>query len=184
MRVSRELRDLVDVLEEMPQVMPRTAVARTQGAGSSEPQPVLLVQELPKIPGDDTKPPAEPSELALKFMQWVQSGLVQRTLKFNEAGAVVHFVPEGMALVSPKIFRDFAAATDSDGQSHELGAKVQRDVIKCGWHLPAPNRTNIIKYEIQGRGGSVVATLSCVVLVNAGRWVQPVPPSNPALRMV
>ena len=183
MRVSRELRDLVDVLEEMPQVMPRTAVARTQGAGSSEPQPVLLVQELPKIPGDDTKPPAQPSELALEFMQWVQSGLVQRTLKFNEAGAVVHFVPEGMALVSPKIFRDFAAATDSDGQSHELGAKVQRDVIKCGWHLPAPNRTNIIKYEILGRGG-VVATLSCVVLVNAGRWVQPVPPSNPALRMV
>lgn len=184
MRVSRELRDLVDVLEEMPQVMPRTAVARTQGAGSSEPQPVLLVQELPKIPGDDTKPPAEPSELALEFMQWVQSGLVQRTLKFNEAGAVVHFVPEGMALVSPKIFRDFAAAIDGDGQSHELGAKVQREVIKCGWHLPAPNRTNIIKYEIQGRGGSVVATLSCVVLVNSGRWVQPVPPSNPALRMV
>ena len=183
MRVSRELRDLVDVLEEMPQVMPRTAVARTQGAESSEPQPVLLVQELPKIPGDDTKPPAQPSELALEFMQWVQSGLVQRTIKFNEAGAVVHFVPEGMALVSPKIFRDFAAATDSDGQSHELGAKVQRDVIKCGWHLPAPNRTNIIKYEILGRGG-VVATLSCVVLVNTGRWVQPVPPSNPALRMV
>lgn len=183
LRVSREMLNLVDMLDELPQVMPRTAVTRPTGSGSNEPQPVLLVQELPKIPGADTKPEAEPSELALEFMQWVQQGLVQRTIKFNETGAVVHFVPEGMALVSPKIFKDFAAATDSDGQAHELGAKVQREVIKCGWHLPAPNRTNIIKYEIQGRGGAVVATLSCVVLVNSGKWVQPIPPSNPALRM-
>lgn len=183
LRVSREMLNLVDMLDELPQVMPRTAVARPTGSGSNEPQPVLLVQELPKIPGADTKPEAEPSELALEFMQWVQQGLVQRTIKFNETGAVVHFVPEGMALVSPKIFKDFAAATDSDGQAHELGAKVQHEVIKCGWHLPAPNRTNIIKYEIQGRGGAVVATLSCVVLINAGKWVQPIPPSNPALRM-
>lgn len=183
MRVSKELRGLVDVLEEMPQTLPRTAPVRASGAGN-EPQPVLLMQELPKTPGDEGKPPAKPSELALDFMQWVQEGLVQRTIKFNEAGAAVHFVPEGMALVSPRIFRDFAAATEGEDQAHELGAKVQRDVIKCGWHLPAANRTNIIKYEIQGRGGAVVGNLSCVVLVNAGQWVQPVPPSNLALRMV
>lgn len=184
MRVSKELRDLVDVLDEMPAVMPRTALGRSHGDGSSEPQPVLLVQELPKIPGEGSKPAPEPSELAMEFMQWVQEGLVQRTIKFNETGAAVHFVPEGMALVSPRIFRDFAAATAGEDQALELGAKVQREVIKSGWHLPAPNRTNIIKYEILGRGGAVVATLACVVLANAGQWVQPVPPANPALRIV
>ncbi|WP_313569333.1 MobH family relaxase [Comamonas terrigena] len=181
MRVSRELRNLVEDLDDLPQMMPRSA---TGSNGGREPQPVLLVQELPAIPGTEGKPPAEPSELALEFMQWVQQGLVQRTIKFNEAGAAVHFVPQGMALVSPRIFRDFAAATEGEDMAHELGTKVQRDVIKSGWHLPAANRTNIIKYEIQGRGGAVVGNLSCVVLANAGKWVQPVPPSNPALRMV
>ncbi|MDH0051472.1 MobH family relaxase [Comamonas terrigena] len=181
MRVSRELRDLVDVLEELPQVMPRSALGGTPGTG--EPKPVLLVQELPAIPGTEGKPPAEPSQLALEFMQWVQQGLVQRTIKFNEAGAAVHFVPQGMALVSPRIFRDFAAATEGEDKAHELGARVQRDVIKSGWHLPAANRTNIIKYEIHSNKG-LVGNLACVVLVNAGQWVQPVPPSNPALRMM
>jgi len=181
MRVSRELRSLVADLDDLPQVMPRSA---TGTAGTGEPQPVLLMQELPAIPGTEGKPPAEPSQLALEFMEWVQQGLVQRTIKFNEAGAAVHFVPQGMALVSPRIFRDFAAATEGEDKAHELGTKVQRDVIKSGWHLPAANRTNIIKYEIQGRGGAVVGNLSCVVLTNAGQWVQPVPPSNPALRMV
>jgi integrating conjugative element relaxase (TIGR03760 family) len=184
MRVSKELLALVDVLDEMPELMPRSALSSTRPTISTEPQPVLLVQKLPPIPGEDSKPAAEPSELAMEFMQWVQEGLVERRIKFNEAGAAVHFVPEGMALVSPRIFRDFAAATVGDDQAHEHGAKVQREVIKSGWHLPAPNRTNIIKYEIQGRGGAVVGNLACVVLANAGQWVQPVPPANPALRMV
>ncbi|MDH0051321.1 MobH family relaxase [Comamonas terrigena] len=180
MRVSRELRSLVADLDDLPQVMPRSA---TWTAGTGEPQPVLLMQELPPIPGTEGKPPVEPSQLALEFMEWVQQGLVQRTIKFNETGAAVHFVPQGMALVSPRIFRDFAAATEGEDKAHELGTKVQRDVIKSGWHLPATNRTNIIKYEIHSSKG-LVGHLACVVLTNAGQWVQPVPPSNPALRMV
>jgi len=181
-RVSQEFRDL---LEDVPAILPRTAVVRQPEQAAATPQPVLLVQQLPELPGTPTDKPAHtPSELAQDFMQWVQQGLVRREIKYNEAGATVHFVPEGMALVSPRIFRDYAAQVEGEDQAQELGARVQREVIKCGWHLPAPNRTNIIRYAIQGRGGTVVGYLSCVVLVQAGLWVQPVPPANPALTMV
>ena len=83
--------------------------------------------------------------------------------------------------MSPRIFKDYAAQAGDDTDLRDLGTKVQRELIKCGWHLPGPNRTNIVKYAIHGRGSVEVGTLSCVVLVEPGRWVQPVPPSNPAL---
>ena len=177
-KVSQEFRNFMD---DVPEILPRTA-SRTSPAAAISHEPVLLLQQLPKLPGhEDEKPAAEPSELAVNFLRWVQQGLVSRELKYNEAGAAVHFVPEGMALVSPRIFKDYAAEASDDADLRDLSTKVQREVIKCGWHLPGPNRTNIVKYGIEGRGGVEVGNLSCVVLVEPGRWVQPVPPSNPAL---
>lgn len=178
-RVSQEFRDLME-LDNIPAILPRTAVKPAAAAHPNE--PVLLVQQLPDLPGQEEAAAAqEPSDLVVDFMQWVQQGLVSRELKYNEAGAVVHFVPEGMALVSPRIFKDYAAAVGGDANLAELASKAQRELIKCGWHLPGPNRTNIVKYAIQGRGGDVVGNLSCVVLLEPFRWVQPVPPNNPAL---
>lgn len=178
-RVSQDFRDFMD---EVPEILPRTAARTAPAAAPVAHEPVLLLQQLPKLPvNEDDKPPPEPSEMAVNFLRWVQQGLVSRELKYNEAGAAVHFVPEGMALVSPRIFKDYAAEAGDDEDMRDLSTKVQRELIKCGWHLPGPNRTNIVKYGIQGRGGVEVGNLSCVVLVEPGRWVQPVPPSNPAL---
>lgn len=169
-----------------PQQPPSASAGRPAAPGA--PGPVLLLQPLPPIETAQDKPPPEPTPLALAFMRWVQMSLVNRELKFNETGAAIHFVEEGMALVSPKIFKEYARNGDrEDGHEdlsvEELTAKTQREVIKCGWHLPAANRTNIVRYEIHSRG-AVVGHLSCVVLINPGQWVQPVPPRNPALKMV
>lgn len=180
--MSAEFRRLADELDELPAIMPRTA-PQPSGPAPAEPQPVLLVQQLPRLATDQDKPAPQPSELALAFMRWVQASLVSRELTYNEPGAAVHFVEQGMALVSPLIFRMYARETAGEAQAQDLGARVQREVIKCGWHLPAANRTNIVRYAIHSRGG-VAGHLSCVVLVEPSRWVQPVPPSNPALKMV
>ncbi|MDX4957828.1 MobH family relaxase [Delftia acidovorans] len=180
--VASEFRSLSDELDDLPTVVVR-AKAEPQAHRADEPQPVLLLQQLPRIEGQE-RPAHEPSELALDFMRWVQQGLVDRELKFNETGAAVHFVEQGMALVSPLIFKKFAQEhADLAESPTELATKVQREVIKCGWHLPAANRTNIVAFEIYSRG-DVKGRLSCVVLVEPGRWVQPVPPSNPALKMI
>lgn len=149
----------------------------------SMPQAVLLRPNLPKIPNAAGKQP-KASDAAMEFMRWVQTSLVDRTIKYNESGAVVHFVPQGMALVSPLIFKLFAeSCVGTDGPTDELAMQVQKDVIRAGWHVAGPNRTNIIKFTVHGRGDAIVGKLAAVVLCEAGRWVQPVPPCNPALRV-
>lgn len=141
--VASEFRRLSDELDDLPTVVVR-ARSEPQAHRADEPQPVLLLQQLPKIDGQE-RPGHEPSELALDFMRWVQQGLVDSDLKFNETGAAVHFVEQGMALVSPLIFKKFAQEhADLAESPTELATKVQREVIKCGWHLPAANRTNIV----------------------------------------
>ena len=60
--------------------------------------------EVPALAGD-----AEAGEVALAFMSWLQRGVGDGSIKYNEAGAMVHFVAHGMLLVSPRIFREFAA---------------------------------------------------------------------------
>jgi hypothetical protein len=123
------------------------------------------------------------SALALQFITWLQQGLTSLRLPYNQAGAAVHFVPEGMALVSPVIFKRYALEQGDEPDSEALAMRVQREVIRAGWHLSGPNRTNIVRYAVIGRGSGSVGKLAAVVLVNPGRWVQPVPPSNPALRL-
>lgn len=189
--VSAEFRRMayeLDELDELPVLKGRSITVSPPAPAATTPGPVLLLQPLPELETNQDKPPPEPSPLALAFMRWVQMGMVNRELKFNETGAAIHFVEEGMALVSPKIFKEYARHGDrenghEDLTIEELTAKTQREVIKCGWHLPAANRTNIVRYEIHSRGG-VVGHLSCVVLTSPGRWVQPIPPTNPALKMV
>ncbi|WP_245965963.1 MobH family relaxase [Pseudorhodoferax soli] len=152
-------------------------------ASESMPQAVLLRPNLPMIPNGAGKQP-KASDAALEFMRWVQTSLVDRSIKYNESGAVVHFVPQGMALVSPLIFKLFAeSCVGADGPSDEIAMQVQKDVIRAGWHMAGPNRTNIIKFTVHGRGDAVVGKLAAVVLCEPGNWVQPVPPSNPALRV-
>uniref|UniRef100_UPI0035D10813 MobH family relaxase n=1 Tax=Paracidovorax oryzae TaxID=862720 RepID=UPI0035D10813 len=180
--VSAEFRRMADELEDLPEIMPRSAPS-TSSTSPAAPEPVLLAQKLPSLARESDKPVAEPSELAVSFLRWIQQSLVSRELKYNEPGAAVHFVEQGMALVSPLIFRMYARETVGEDQAQELGARVQREVIKCGWHMPGPNRTNIVRFAIHSRGG-VAGHLSCVVLVEPSRWVQPVPPSNPVLKVV
>ena len=51
---------------------------------------------------------AQAPDAARHFIGWLQQGLSDGTLRVNQAGALVHFVDEGMLLVSPRIFREFA----------------------------------------------------------------------------
>lgn len=152
--------------------------------GADDPAPVILQPKLPKIPGGESgKPLAQPTPQALDFLRWIQHSLASRELKYNETGAVVHFGPEGMALVSPLIFKLYAATLVPEAEIGDAAVQIQREVIKAGWHMGGPNRTNIVRYSVIGRGDAVISRLAAVVLVDPGRWVQPVPPSNPVLKI-
>jgi len=135
-----------------------------------------------------TDPPLTQSpDTAHRFMAWLQQGLADGTLRVNQAGALVHFVDEGMLLVSPRIFREFAKRIDEDGGSTanapgepDIGKLIQRQVLRAGWHLRADKGVNILTYQVM-RGNRAASRLSGVVIPNPARFIDPVPPVNPLL---
>ncbi|NMG76842.1 hypothetical protein GPA25_18980 [Aromatoleum diolicum] len=160
-------------------------------ASASRPalRPVTPYAHVPAFPGarSKTSDAPEPSDAALQFMAWLQQGIADGSIPYNEAGAPVHFVPEGMALVSPRIFRDFATLYGDDGNgavqascaNDKLGAGIQRQVIKARWHVVGAGNSNVHHYTVLGRGGKPVGKLAAVVIKHPERWVNPVPLPNP-----
>lgn len=133
--------------------------------------------------------PRGPSPEADRFMEWLQAGLADGSLPFNEQGAVVHFVPEGMLLVSPRIFRDYAMQRGEHSQrgpaafaegGTEIGKAIRLQVLRAGWHVRGRKRSNILSYQAM-RGDDPVSRLSGVVIRNPERFVTSVPPVSPVL---
>jgi integrating conjugative element relaxase (TIGR03760 family) len=146
----------------------------------------------PSTPG--TRAGREPSEAAIAFMRWVQQGLANGSLKYNESGAPVHFVDAGMALVSPAIFRQYAlqfgeppsvGPASSKSGSERVGLSIQREVLRAGWHAPNPkDGTNIWTFLVSARRGTARSSrLSAVVLSDVRRWILDPRPPNPALKV-
>ena len=130
------------------------------------------------------------------------SGIGDGSLRFNQPGAMVHFVQEGMLLVSPRIFKEYArefgegdegsdgadegkggqgAASAGDADRSRLGLGIQRAVIRAGWHRRAARGTHIHAFE-QVRNAKPVSVLSGVLIEQPQRFVDPLPPANPYLR--
>lgn len=133
--------------------------------------------------------PSAPPEAALRFMTWLQTGLAQGTLRFNELGAMVHFVKEGMLLVSPRIFQQFASVADEESIStaatdvhdkKDLAMSIQRQLLKAGWHVRSDKGNSIVPYHVL-HGGKPGASIFGVVIAQPDRFVYPIPPANPHL---
>lgn len=127
----------------------------------------------------------DPSPLAIRFMQWVQAGLAGGTIKYNEAGAHVHFIEFGIALVSPLIFKQFSGVVMDtsgipNGQSiDDFAMEAQRELVKAQWHLPAPGGKNVWSLFVVKKGAASASRLAAIVLKDPHSWVKPVPPPNP-----
>ncbi len=130
-----------------------------------------------------------PSNAALKFMRWIQDGLAEGTMSYNRADAKIHFMEDGMALVSPMIFREFAQKFGEDGTGipsnktpDNLGDGIQRHVTNAGWHIQVgAKKWNIVKYRIVGMTGEGQKIISTVVIKNPSQFINPVPENNPCL---
>lgn len=152
------------------------------------PAPVALASPVPRQSAAEAVPSAPP-EAALRFMAWLQAGLAHGTLRFNEIGAMVHFVNEGMLLVSPKIFQHFVSVVGEEGMSPALAAArdkkdldmaIQRQLLKADWHVRSDKGRSILAYQVL-RGGKPGASIYGVVIAQPGRFVYPIPPANPHL---
>ena len=166
----------------------------TKPGGSHVPPSALKPQLLAPVALNWSAPPqsaaeavpSAPPEAALRFMAWLQTGLAQGTVSFNEAGAMVHFVNEGMLMVSPRIFEHFASVLGEKGitsaatasrDKKDLGMDIQKQVLKAGWHVRGRKGNNMLHYQVLQRGKSG-ASISGVVIARPGRFVSPVPPAS------
>ena len=167
----------------------------TDDAATLEPCPPLAPaswQPVPPaigpLPPLHEGPGNQPSALALAFMAWVQRGVADGSLSYNESGALVHFVAEGLFLVSPGLFRAYAdahpaAPNPEPGSAKDWpGKAVQKAVCGAGWNRKGPRNKSVLTYQVVSREGKPGKALNGVVVLQPERFFAPVPPANPHLQ--
>ncbi|MBE7524468.1 MAG: TraI domain-containing protein [Burkholderiales bacterium] len=121
------------------------------------------------------------SERARRFMAWVKQGVADGTLPVNARGALVHRVEDGLLLASPGIFRAFVRQEGiGRDEPRDVAKRLQREVLRAGWHLRSDGGVNLHGYAWRHDGGQDVRIHGVVILAPA-RFVDPLPPVNPAL---
>jgi hypothetical protein len=128
--------------------------------------------------GPKVRPNAE------RFLAWIQQGIADGSIEYNEAGAFIHFVPEGMLVVSPKAFKEYAERFESSIEQSEPASKeswqiVQRDFQRSGYALKADGGTYMHYYNVSGPGGK---RLVGQLVTEPARLFSQVPPSNPLVQ--
>lgn len=164
-----------------------TAIAKPRARTAATLKPVAPAGQMAAPAASSSKKP--PTDAALRFMRWIQEGLAEGSMAYNRADAMIHFVPEGMMLVSPLIFRRFAdlfgedgAGAPSDRPALKQGTGIQRQVTNAGWHLvTGEKKNNIQRYTVIGADGQGRKLISGVVIVDPSRFVNPLPENNPCI---
>ncbi len=156
-------------------------------------EPITAIGQRPQaVPVSGTVYPGAGSEhhqLAKQFMRWVGNGITNGSIRINDAAALVHFVEEGMLLVTPRIFKEFARQFGENGagavssvkmEESRIGMAIQNELLKAGWHQPASNGNNIQTYDVV-RHRRHVSSLCGVLITSPERFVSPAPAVNPLL---
>lgn len=111
---------------------------------------------------------------------WLRDGLAEGSIEINTRTALVHHVPEGLLLVSPGIFRSFLAWQGADANSQEALKRLQRAVLRAGWHLVGPDGATVLGYAWT-KNGKATARVHGIVIEQPQRLLDPLPPINPRL---
>jgi integrating conjugative element relaxase (TIGR03760 family) len=137
-------------------------------------------------PAQEPAPSAHaPADRGERFLAWVADGIAARRIDYNNPGARVHVVPEGVLLVSPGLFQDFVAHGNSALSGGEVLSweKVQKRFLKLGIHRRTPTGLNVHRYAVIGDNRQTV--INGVLLGDLARVFGPAKPSpNPHLRRV
>lgn len=128
--------------------------------------------------GKSANEPADPVD---GFFAWLQNGIRQGTIKTNQPKARVHVVNEGVALMTPGIFQDYALSQENDPSNWSA---IQKKVLKKNWHVRGENGLNVVKYQVSGASKS--ATVNAILFedISLVFGAGLAPASNPHLQKV
>jgi hypothetical protein len=139
-------------------------------------------QSSTSVVGRSNAPKERPN--AERFMAWIQQGIGNGELLYNESSACIHFVPEGMMLLSPKAFQEYARLCPNSieleaDKPTEPWKMVQRDFQRSIYPLKGEGGTFLHYYTVSGPAGKRLAGL---LVPEPGRFFNPVPASNPLIQ--
>lgn len=121
---------------------------------------------------------ASPDDLGEAFLSWLVAGIASKKLDYNNPGTRIHVVPEGVLLVSPGLFQDFAKEPDASDSSWD---KVQKRFLKLGLHERTANGMNVHRYIVTGQNRSTA--INGILVRDVGRIFRTTNPQpNPHLR--
>lgn len=121
---------------------------------------------------------------ARRFLRWVRQAIADGLLSVNVRGALVHGVEDGLLLASPAIFRTFVRCHGGgDRDRGDSVKRLQRDVLRAGWHLRGAGGVNLHGYAWK-EGSDSRARIHGIVIVAPQRFFDPVPEINPALERI
>jgi hypothetical protein len=166
---------------ELPQVQPVAFLPETEDIRTTindvltKQEPVLGIPvKLPSpnlLSGHDK----EPEQLTMQFIYWLQTSLANGSLSYNVPGARVHFLKEGLGLVSPAIFNlfsDFAGLND--------WRPVQASLLRSNLVVRKPSGDKLFHFAIKSNNDDTnrKSVLQVVLLANPQKYVQEVPEPN------
>ncbi len=136
-------------------------------------------QEKQKQPPMKIEDGIETDQVSL-FFEWLQAGIQKGNLKTNQAKARIHTVDEGVILITPGIFQDFAKTKDNNSN----WATIQQKVLKKNWHVRNDKGLNVVKYQVKGQKKQ--ATVNAVLFQDVSRVFggKEPPESNPHLTKI
>jgi hypothetical protein len=85
------------------------------------------------------------------FLDWLRRGLASGELAMNAPAGRVHVVPEGLLLVSPALFQDFALIQDFDRGGWR---RVQSSFERLKLHRMGEQGASLRTYESEAPGGA------------------------------
>ncbi|ENT0345108.1 TPA: MobH family relaxase [Neisseria gonorrhoeae] len=68
----------------------------------------------------------EARDRGMQFLRWLADGLGDGSIAVNRSGATVHFIEQGMLLVTPAVFRDYADGVFNKSDTESLGPLTQK----------------------------------------------------------
>src|SRR5690606_24979001 len=97
-------------------------------------------------------------DVALEFWEWVRDGVLNQRLAANNTTASVHFVDEGVFLVTPRIFKHYCKHAKLGEDSY---SKLQKRFNRLGYHRrTALTRLNVHPYLVDTGNGKSPSKLN------------------------
>lgn len=124
------------------------------------------------------------------FVAWLQAGLGDGSIIYNESEAFVHFVPKGLLLLSPKAMKVYLDSHPYQGETTDKKGPLQalqRELEKAGYfEWDKVTKTFFHKYRVKQapKDNKVIKPMSCYLLPNPQAYILPLPAPNDILEKV